>query len=94
MAWTKDKVDLFASILIERIGAEQSVARDWVITQTWINVFEKHIPPDIFQKMLNDFIDEKIVYMDNKISQATLDAGELEREKTNLLNNKEDSLWG
>ena len=91
MAWTPDKNELLYQMLKERYSVEGNLTdlKQWNLARNWTKIIDKFVTDKEKQLILNDLIDDKVIYIDNNIT-ATSDTGvSLGIQKTTLLTNKE-----
>lgn len=91
MAWTNDKNILLRDLLNERIGVENSVTQSasWELTRSWIQILNAYVTNAQKQLVLNDLIDDKVAYLNRRITFQSSVPINTTTERDTLLTNKE-----
>lgn len=91
MAWTPEKNELLYQMLKERFSVESNIdqIKKWNLARSWTAIIDPIVLKEQKQKILNELISDKIVYIDNKITDTTGTGTSLVDLKTTLLGNQE-----
>lgn len=91
MAWTPAKAQLLGTLFKERLEVEndpKEIER-WGLTRTWGQILNNNVPDSAKQTILNDLIDDKIVFLDVISNEASASITEWGTDIVNLTANKE-----
>ena len=90
MAWTPEKNILLRNLFYERLYVEDSQSWYlWKASRSWTQIFNNNVTNTQKQLMLNDLIDDKVLYMNNTITATQTSSTQLVGARDALLTNKE-----
>ena len=87
----KEKLLLLRNLLRERMAVESNMAvlQEWGLTDSWEDILNTHVDNTSKQLILNDLIDDKVVYLTIKQDQASAAVTQIGGDIVNLNLNKE-----
>jgi len=73
MAWTPDKAVLLGNLFRERLVVENDpdLVLQWGLTRSWANILNQNVTDASKQLILNELIDDKIIYLNNVSDNAS-----------------------